>query len=57
MEFDFIKAGLLFLLLLRYHHISWEGGGEGEGEGDRGEKNIEDFKPDQEETQSDSLSR
>ena len=55
MEFDFIKSGLLFLLLLRYHHISWEG--EGDGEGERGEKNIEDFKPDQEETPSDSLSR
>ena len=53
MEFDFIKAGLLFLLLLRYHHISWEG----EGEGERGENNIEDLKPDQEETPSDSLSR
>ena len=52
MEFDFIKAGLLFLLLL--HCV---GGGEGRDEKEKNEKNNKNFKPDKGESESDSLSR
>lgn len=67
MEFDFIKAGLLFLLLLHYHHITWGGREEQEEEVEEGEvgeqkneKNKKDFKPNKVESlepEPDSLSR
>ena len=57
MEFDFVKAGLLFLLLLHYYHIRWGGEGE-EGEQEKSEKIQEDFTADKVEPgESDSLSR
>ena len=57
MEFDLIQAGLVFLLLLHYHHIRW-GGGEEEAEPEINEKNKKDFKPEKVEPgESDSLSR
>ena len=52
-----MKAGLILLVLLHLQHISLAGGGEREEEKNERNNQDEDYKPDQVESESDSLSR